>query len=67
MGTRDKMLEMGEAEGSDYVLSMLYESLRINPYALSKMGIHFLLERQHIQKNGILIGQDIVLYDFHFY
>lgn len=27
MGTRDKV-EMGEAEGSDYVLNMLYESLR---------------------------------------
>lgn len=28
MGTRDKMAVMGEAEGSDYVLSMLYGSLR---------------------------------------
>lgn len=28
MHTRDKMVEMGEADGSDYVLSMLYKSLR---------------------------------------
>lgn len=28
MGTRDKMAVMGEAESSDYVLSMLYGSLR---------------------------------------